>query len=624
MKHSKAALYSLSLYGCILLSAPILHAQSTTETSSTTQHESTAEPPTSTSTPLIAIDHSRIRTYDGSQNNLEHPDYGKTHIPLARLPGLPASYADGIGLPIIDRPNARSISNAVSKQEKDSPDRKGLSNLFWPWGQLIDHDLDLTEETEEGPLTISNPGDPDGPSFETMTIKRSAAFTGTGEDASAPREQINLITGWLDGSMVYGSDEKTAADLRSRENGELRVNSLMDGVRTLLPQDDTEARNFVAGDIRAGENTALTCIHTLLMREHNRLAQVYALDHPEVDGSTPEGDEIIFQHSRKIVTAYIQKITLYDFLPALLGDNAIPDYESYNSSIQPDINNSFATAAYRFGHSAVAPVIPRLNSAGQTIAAGNLPVERSFFNSSQLTNTNNGGVDAVILGLASSRQQRIDTEIVDAIRQHLFDDRASDLPARNIARGRDHGLGSFNEVRKAMNMGELNFIEEISYDLNTQNKLKEAYNDDINKVDLWVGGLAETPRGNSLVGPVFHTIIKEQFLALRNGDRFWFENMDDDTNPDHLTSDELQDVRDTTLKTLIVRNTGIAAGRIPDNAFYVASFQPATRKPGVGKALSKLTEVEKRGDELVTTAYDQLMWAIVSRQRAKVDKQRLR
>ncbi|WP_051786112.1 peroxidase family protein [Endozoicomonas numazuensis] len=142
--------------------------------------------------------------------------------------------------------------------------------------------------------------------------------------------------------------------------------------------------------------------------------------------------------------------------------------------------------------------------------------------------------------------------------------------------------------------------------------------------------MAETPRGNSLVGPLFHTLIKDQFLLLRDGDRLWFENMDGTTNPDHLTSDELEDVRSTTLKTLIVRNTGISSSLIPDNAFYVASFQPANLKPGVNNALNNLAETEARGDVLVTTAYDQLMWAIarrdslVSRQRAKVDKQRLR
>ena len=218
------------------------------------------------------VDSSRTRTYDGSFNNLQHSDYGKAHIALARLSGLTPLYGDGVGLPVVDRPSGRAISNAVFTQTEDTPDPKGISNLFWPWGQAIDHDLDLTEETDEENLRIENPGDPDG--LELITVKRSAAVHGTGIDSSAPREQLNLITGWIVGSMVYGSSDAVVEDLRFFQNGKLRVNSLTDNNRELLPQDATANRNFMAGDIRAGENTALTCIQTLLMREHNRLADM--------------------------------------------------------------------------------------------------------------------------------------------------------------------------------------------------------------------------------------------------------------------------------------------------------------------------------------------------------------
>ncbi len=46
--------------------------------------------------------------------------------------------------------------------------------------------------------------------------------------------------------------------------------------------------------------------------------------------------------------------------------------------------------------------------------------------------------------------------------------------------------------------------------------------DGLDNIDLWVGGLLETTVMGP--GPLFKKIIKEQFLRLRNGDRFWFEN----------------------------------------------------------------------------------------------------
>lgn len=50
--------------------------------------------------------------------------------------------------------------------------------------------------------------------------------------------------------------------------------------------------------------------------------------------------------------------------------------------------------------------------------------------------------------------------------------------------------------------------------------LKILYKD-VNKIDLWVGGILETKEGP---GEVFKTIIADQFRRIRDGDRFWFEN----------------------------------------------------------------------------------------------------
>lgn len=55
-----------------------------------------------------------------------------------------------------------------------------------------------------------------------------------------------------------------------------------------------------SGDIRVNENIALTSIHTLMMREHNRLARALAKLNPHWDG------ERIYQEARKIMGAYFQ------------------------------------------------------------------------------------------------------------------------------------------------------------------------------------------------------------------------------------------------------------------------------------------------------------------------------
>ena len=52
--------------------------------------------------------------------------------------------------------------------------------------------------------------------------------------------------------------------------------------------------------------------------------------------------------------------------------------------------------------------------------------------------------------------------------------------------------------------------------------LEEVHGGDIDKVDIWTGGLMETTSDGP--GELFRFIILDQFVRSRDGDRFWFEN----------------------------------------------------------------------------------------------------
>lgn len=85
----------------------------------------------------------------------------------------------------------------------------------------------------------------------------------------------------------------------------------------LLPRVKDDRFNlFDAGDIRVNENVALSTLHTLFVREHNRIVKVIKKANPFLS------DEQLFQGGRNYVIALLQKITFKDFLPIMIGSKA--------------------------------------------------------------------------------------------------------------------------------------------------------------------------------------------------------------------------------------------------------------------------------------------------------------
>ena len=136
-----------------------------------------------------------------------------------------------------------------------------------------------------------------------------------------------------------------------------------------------------------------------------------------------------------------------------------------------------------------------------------------------------------------------------------------DLAVLNIQRGREHGIPNFNEVRRAYGLPPAASFADVTQDVPTQDRLARIYGD-VNRLDLWVGGLAEEHVSGSMLGETFHTIIADQFRRLRDGDRYWYEN-----EPYFLANpDLLAAVRGATLADIIRRNTHLGDS-VPDDVF---------------------------------------------------------
>jgi hypothetical protein len=508
---------------------------------------------------MLAAD---LRAIDGSNNNLLHPDWGSTLEQLLRT--APAEYSDGASAPAgADRLSARAISELVVAQPEDQAlNERGMSAFIYVWGQFLDHDLDLTTSAspaEALPVLVPT-GDPSfdplGTGTQTIPLNRSIYDSATGTSAANPRQQINVITAFIDGSMIYGSDAERAAALRSFSGGRLKTSEgnllplntmgLMNDNALGLPADSL----FVAGDVRSNENIELTAMHTLFMREHNRLADKYAALNPTWT------DEQIYQQARRIVIAELQAITYNEFLPALLGRGALQPYRGYNPQVNPGIANEFSTAAFRLGHSLLGEDVEFLDNLGNPVH-DEVELRDTFFNPALLEET---GIDSIFKYLASDVAQELDVHIVDEVRNFLFGPPGSgglDLSALNIQRGRDHGLADYNTVRVAYGLRPVTSFAQITSDVPTQQALEEAYGN-VNNIDLWVGALSEDHLRGASVGPLLSKILVDQFTRLRDGDRFWYQR--------DLSARELRDVQATSLADVVRLNT--TTKNLQENVFF--------------------------------------------------------
>jgi hypothetical protein len=526
------------------------------------------------------------RSPDGSGNNLANPTWGRAGTDLLRV--SPVGYADGISAPSLPRDqSARAISNILNNQadpndpaqDLNTVDQQGLSRFGYAFGQFMDHDLDFTPAGGASfPIPVAS-GDPIGPAPLPFTRSQFDPTTGTG--TGNPRQQINAVTSFLDLSQVYGSDAATADALRTHVGGQLEtspggllpkdninsftpsqlpaINQSVGGMENQGPLPTADL--FATGDSRGNENLELMALQALFVRNHNLIASELSKGHP---GRT---DEQLYQEARKINIAEYQSIIYNEWIPAVLGPNALAAYQGYNPDVNPGIATEFSTVAFRFGHSLLNGQVARQDNQGLDIGdvhpgGAGINLAQDFFDPNllgasgtidSLTGHTASTIDAVLKGDADGNAQAMDPMAVNEVRNLLFGNAGSggqDLIALDIQRGRDNGLPDYNTMRVAYGLPPVTSFAQITSNLRVQQGLQQAYGN-VNNIDALEGGMAEDHVPGSDLGPLFRAIMVDQFSRLRAGDRFFYLN-------EPWSPDELRILRQgNTLSKVIEANTGI-------------------------------------------------------------------
>lgn len=480
----------------------------------------------------------RYRTYDGSCNNLNNPWYGKTETPLKRLwrPRYHDSMNEATKLSVlgIPLPNPRMVAyTALYPMDIDIE----VNSLTVFWGQFIDHDMSLTaliSGPDGKPKACTCDGnDPDCiniPIPETDPVyKRQKCMVTPRSSASFPkfdcklgvREQINVISHWLDLSHVYGVTLEENAKVRLGTDGLLKAVSIPGQRYEHLPlekpnsgrctSEKTGSPCFMGVEKRMNQNLALLSLHTVWLREHNRIARVFKHLNQHWD------DERIFQHTRRIMVAIYQHITYKHWLPVILGKEITRLYDcvshsdndyfyGYEQKVNPHISNEFATAAFRFGHSLVGSWVVK-SDVGLKLMS-NVTLIDHFLNTAEAFK--DYGLDGVLRGCLIQKATAGDGHITAALNDHLFrnpDKNAEthqfSLGSLNINRNRDHALPPYTTYRKMCGLSvPKDFDDMNNLYSDSMDGVKKAYAH-VDDIDLFTGGMSEKPVKGGLVGPVF-------------------------------------------------------------------------------------------------------------------------
>ncbi len=515
-----------------------------------------------TAAPAKAPAASSVESFNVSGNNLANPTWGQAGTDLLRMSA--PQYANGINSPSLPQdPSARLVSDILNSQadpanpalELNSVDQNSLSDFGYAFGQFMDHDLDLTQGSgASDPISVPV-GDPiGGPNDTPLAFNRSATDPTTGTSKSNPLQNPNSITSYFDLSQVYGSDKATDDALRTFSGGLMKTSP-----GGLPPLDNTTyfttaqlaainapeggmANNgpaptstlYVTGDTRGNENVELTALQALFLDNHNKIATELHKENPSWT------DEQLFQEARKLNIAEYQSVIYNEWIPAVLGQNALPSYKGYNSSVNASISDEFSSVAFRFGHTLLSGEIGRAGNNGQAVS-DSIPLSQDFFDPAILngqgqpsitdpyTGLQSSDIGAILKADADGVSQAMDPMAINDVRNLLFNEVVpgqgfgQDLMALDVQRARDMGIGSYNQLREAYGLPAVTSFAQITSNVLLQQELQQAYGN-VNNIDPFEGGLAEDHVKGADVGPLFQAIMVDQFARLRDGDRFFFLN----------------------------------------------------------------------------------------------------
>lgn len=517
------------------------------------------------------------RTVDGTYNDLNFPKMGSCMRRFGRNFPLEHTKPD---LPNLLTPSPRVVSRELMTRHEFQP-ATILNLLAAAWIQFMVHDWFVHERSSlaDGVDIPLAPGDDwsDG----TLRIPRSVPDPAPA-GSTRPPAYVNPNSHWWDASQIYGSDDITAAKLRTRESGKLKLEP-----DRLLPIDPETGVNLTGFN----DNwwLGLAMLHTLFTCEHNDLCDTLAKQHPAWS------DQELFAKAKLINSAVMAKIHTVEWTPAILpnpviqlamhtnwyglsGDELQEVFEFLNddeilggivgskhdhNGVPYSLTEEFVSV-YRMH-----PLIPdeisiRKFGTDAVVETLDLP---AFAGRNAPGIVSRYGMTDLFYSFGRAHPGAVTLHNFPKHLQNLKRDNGEhlDLAAVDIFRDRERGVPRYNMFRQLLHKDPIKSFEELTDNAVWREEIRKVYNNDLNMVDLQTGLYVEPlPPGFGFSDTAFRIFVLMASRRLKS-DRFFT----DDYRADFYTEYGIQHIRDTTMVTILKRQFPALAPALEgvDNAF---------------------------------------------------------
>ncbi|KAJ3284067.1 hypothetical protein HDU79_008517 [Rhizoclosmatium sp. JEL0117] len=487
--------------------------------------------------PLDCSTKTKIRTVDGTCNDLNHPWSGSRFYRFGRASPLEDAKSDtfiGVG----GLPNPRTLAHNLLARKNGKTTYAPQQNLIAAaWIQFQTHDWFQHMNSPQSGDTINVPvliGDPMWKAFGANVLSITKTLQDTTGSKKVPLAYQNNQTHWWDLSQVYGTDAALLDKLRSHKGGKLMMDS-----QDLIPLGPNGI------EITGFSNNwwlGLSLMHNLFAKNHNMICDKLAKAYPTMT------DEDLFQKARLINAAISAKIHTTEWTPALLANEHLytgmnanwrgvealqypplvgyqnPDpinvtyqfpegksnaqFIEYVTNYEQNLLQSIECTRYSLNkfHTSqwvqaqrrsnliwVRPhsveVEPYANNSNYPHVVNHIPKTNNITPPpSTLPNLFNSFGTNLMGALTLKNYPTALTNL------RLPTGETIDLSTIDLVRDRERGIPRYNAYRRLMNLPPKLLFSDISSDPQTAADLALLYAGDIEAVDLLVGSLAEDAR----------------------------------------------------------------------------------------------------------------------------------